>query len=275
MYDLYYHRPAPLVRRELRLEVRERMTASGQVLIPLDEESLRAAADRLVEAGTSAIAVVLLHSYANPAHELRCEELLRSWYPKVAVSVSHRIANEWREYERTSTTVVNAAIAQTVATYLTGLEQRLQDDKVRAGVHIMQSNGGMTTARRAREHAVNTLLSGPVGGAIAASRAARRESFAHALAVDMGGTSFDVSLVVGGEPQLAREAQIEGQPLLLSAIDVHTIGAGGGSIAWASAGGLRVGPRSAGAVPGPACYGRGGTEPTVTDANVFLDSPSI
>ena len=271
MYDLHYHRPAPLVRRELRLEVRERMTAAGEVLIPLDEDSLRASVDRLVAAGVGALAIVLLHAYANPAHELRCAELVREWYPELTVSLSHRIANEWREYERTSTTVVNSAIAGTVASYLAGLEQQLRAAGVDASVHVMQSNGGMTTARRARERPVNTLLSGPVGGAIAAAQSAGPENFSHALAVDMGGTSFDVSLVVGGEPQLAREAQIEGQPLLLSAIDVHTIGAGGGSVAWASAGGLRVGPRSAGALPGPACYGRGGTEPTVTDANVFLD----
>jgi N-methylhydantoinase A len=269
MYDLYYHRPAPLVRRELRLEVLERMTAAGEVLVPLDEATLREAADALVAAGADAIAVVLLHAYANPAHELRSAELLREWYPGVSVSVSHAIANEWREYERTSTTVVNAAIARTVDSYLADLEQRLRAAGVAASVHVMQSGGGMTSARRARRQPVKTLLSGPVGGAIAAAHAARAEGFSHALAVDMGGTSFDVSLVVRGEPQLAREAQIEGQPLLISSIDVHTIGAGGGSVAWASAGGLRVGPRSAGAAPGPACYGRGGTEPTVTDANVF------
>lgn len=271
MYDLYYHRPAPLVPRRLRLEVRERMTAAGEVLVPLDEDSLHAAADALVSAGVGAIAVVLLHAYANPAHELRCEQLLTEWYPGITVSVSHKIANEWREYERTSTTVVNAAIARTVASYLADLEGRLEAAGVSASVQVMQSGGGMTSARRARRQPVNTLLSGPVGGAIAAAGAARRHDYSHALAVDMGGTSFDVSLVVGGEPQLAREAQIEGQPLLISAIDVHTIGAGGGSVAWSSAGGLRVGPRSAGAMPGPACYGRGGTEPTVTDANVYLD----
>jgi N-methylhydantoinase A len=271
MYDLYYHRPAPLVPRRLRLEVGERMTAAGEVLVPLDEDSLRAAADALVSAGAGAIAVVLLHAYANPAHELRCEQLLTQWYPGISVSVSHKIANEWREYERTSTTVVNAAIARTVASYLADLEGRLGAAGVSASVHVMQSGGGMTSARQARRQPVNTLLSGPVGGAIAAAGAARQHDYSHALAVDMGGTSFDVSLVVGGEPQLAREAQIEGQPLLISAIDVHTIGAGGGSVAWSSAGGLRVGPRSAGAMPGPACYGHGGTEPTVTDANVYLD----
>ncbi len=271
MYDLYYHRPQPLVRRSRRLEVLERMNARGEVIEPLDEASLRRAADELVAAGVGAIAVVLLHAYANPAHELRCEELLSSWYPHVNVSVSHRVANEWREYERTSTTVVNAAVATTVDAYLRDLDRRLQDEGLATEVHVMQSNGGMTTARRARQQPVNTLLSGPVGGTIAAAHAARGERFQHALAVDMGGTSFDVSLVVDGQPQLAREAQLEGQPLLLSVVDVHTIGSGGGSVAWSAAGALRVGPRSAGAVPGPACYGRGGTEPTVTDANLFLD----
>ncbi len=270
MYDLHYRRPEPLVRRRLRLEVDERMTARGEVLVPLDESSLRASADVLVAAGVGALAVVFLHAYANPAHELRSEELLSEWYPDIPVSLSHRIANEWREFERTSTTVVNAAVASTVDSYLGSLERRLREEGVSAGVHVMQSNGGMTTAGRARRQPVNTLLSGPVGGALAASRAARAEGYRHAIAVDMGGTSFDVSLIVGGEPQLAREAAIEGQPLLISVVDVHTIGAGGGSIAWASAAGLRVGPKSAGAFPGPACYGRGGLEPTVTDANVFL-----
>jgi N-methylhydantoinase A len=271
MYDLHYHRPGPLVKRRLRLEVVERMSAEGHVITPLDEDSLRRAADALLQEGVRTIAVVLLHAYANPEHELRCEELLGRWYPELRVSISHRIANEWREYERTSTTVVNAAVAGTVDSYLRDLETKLNAEGVGVGIHVMQSNGGMTTAGRARRQPVSTLLSGPVGGALAASRAASENQFRHAIAVDMGGTSFDVSLIVGGEPQLAREAQLEGQPLLLSVVDVHTIGSGGGSVAWASASGLRVGPRSAGAVPGPACYGQGGVEPTVTDANVYLD----
>lgn len=271
MYDLYYHRPDPLVPRALRLEVTERVSATGEILVPLDEESLRESASQLVDEGVGAIAIVLLHAYVNPLHELRCEELIRSWYPEITISVSHRVANEWREYERTSTTVINAAVSSTIDSYLRELEQRLWREGLATEVHIMQSNGGMTTARRAKERPVTTLLSGPVGGAIAAVDAARRYKSSKAIAIDMGGTSFDVSLVVGGEPQLAREAQLEGHPLLLSVIDVHTIGSGGGSVAWASAGGLRVGPRSAGALPGPACYGRGGIEPTVTDANVYLD----
>lgn len=270
MYDLHYHRPAPLVPRRHRLEIVERMSPAGHVVTPLDEESVATAIDQLAAAGIESVAVVFLHSYRNPAHEVRCEQIIAARHPEISVSLSHRIANEWREYERTSTTVVNAAIAPTVRTYLAELEDRLGERGVTSNVHIMQSNGGMTTAARAREQPVNTLLSGPVGGAIAASNLARRAGSSSAIAIDMGGTSFDVSLCIGGRPLIAREAMLEGQPLILSVIDVETIGAGGGSVAWESAGGLRVGPRSAGAEPGPACYGRGGTEPTVTDANVHL-----
>ena len=270
MYDLHYHRPPPLVPRRHRLEVVERMSAAGEVLEPLDEDSVIAAVDALATQGIKSVAVVFLHSYRNPIHELQCEEIILGRHPELNVSLSHRIANEWREYERTSTTAINAAIAPTVRTYLAELDDRLGARGVKASVHIMQSNGGMTTAARAREQPVNTLLSGPVGGAIAAANLAGRAGYKSAIAIDMGGTSFDVSLCIDGRPTIAREAMLEGQPLILPVIDVETIGAGGGSVAWESAGGLRVGPRSAGAEPGPACYGRGGEEPTVTDANVHL-----
>ena len=270
MYDLHYHRPAPLVPRRHRLEVVERLSASGNVVTPLDEDSVKRAIDHLVAEGITSVAVVFLHSYRNPVHELRCEQIIAARHPGISVSLSHRIANEWREYERTSTTAVNAAIAPTVRHYLAELEKQIGRRGVTASVHIMQSNGGMTTAARAREQPVNTLLSGPVGGAIAASNLARRAGSSSAIAIDMGGTSFDVSLCIDGRPMIAREAILVGQPLILPVIDVETIGAGGGSVAWESAGGLRVGPRSAGAEPGPACYGRGGVEPTVTDANVHL-----
>jgi N-methylhydantoinase A len=270
MYDLQYHRAPPLVPRRHRLEVLERMSPDGHALTPLDEESVNQAIDTLVAAGIKSVAVMFLHSYRNPAHELQCERIITRRHPDVSVSLSHRIANEWREYERTSTTAVNAAIAPTVRSYLAELESELGRRGVTSSVHIMQSNGGMTTAARAREQPVNTLLSGPVGGAIAAANLARRAGSSSAIAIDMGGTSFDVSLCIDGKPLIAREAMLEGQPLILPVIDVETIGAGGGSIAWESAGGLRVGPKSAGAEPGPACYGRGGTEPTVTDANVHL-----
>lgn len=270
MYDLQYHRPPPLVARRHRLEIVERMSATGHSITPVDEDSVKQAIDALVAVGIGSVAVVFLHSYRNPAHELRCEQIIGERHPAISVSLSHRIANEWREYERTSTTVVNAAIAPTVRTYLAELEAELRSRGVRSSVHVMQSNGGMTTAARAREQPVNTLLSGPVGGAIAAGNLARRAGSASAIAIDMGGTSFDVSLCIDGKPLIKREAMLEGQPLILPVIDVETIGAGGGSIVWESAGGLRVGPKSAGADPGPACYGRGGLEPTVTDANVHL-----
>jgi N-methylhydantoinase A len=270
MYDLHYHRPPPLVPRRHRLEILERMSPDGNVITPLDEDSVDKAIDHLAADGVTSVAVVFLHSYKNPAHELLCERIISARHPAMSVSLSHRIANEWREFERTSTAVVNAAIAPTVRTYLAELEERLGQRGVASSVHIMQSNGGMTTAARAREQAVNTLLSGPVGGAIAAANLARDAGSSSAIAIDMGGTSFDVSLCIDGKPLIAREAMLEGQPLILPVIDVETIGAGGGSVAWESAGGLRVGPRSAGAEPGPACYGRGGTEPTVTDANVHL-----
>jgi N-methylhydantoinase A len=270
MYDLHYHRPPPLVPRRHRLEVVERMSPSGHVVTPLAEDSVAKAIDHLVGQGIQSVAVVFLHSYRNPAHELRCEEIISARHPEISISLSHRIANEWREYERTSTTVVNAAIAPTVRSYLAELEERLGERGVKSSVHIMKSNGGMTTAARAREQPVNTLLSGPVGGAIAAANLARRAGSSSAIAIDMGGTSFDVSLCIEGKPLIVREAMLEGQPLIMPVIDVETIGAGGGSVAWESAGGLRVGPRSAGAEPGPACYGRGGTEATVTDANVHL-----
>jgi N-methylhydantoinase A len=270
MYDLHYHRPPPLVPRRWRLEVTERMSPTGDVLVPLDEASVTSAMENLVAQGITSVAVVLLHSYRNPMHELQCEEIILGRHPGMSVSLSHRIANEWREYERTSTTVINAAIAPTVRSYLGELDERLGAKGVKASIHIMQSNGGMTTAMRAREQPVNTLLSGPVGGAIAAANLAGRAGYSSAIAIDMGGTSFDVSLCIDGKPTIAREAMLEGQPLILPVIDVETIGAGGGSVAWESAGGLRVGPRSAGAEPGPACYGRGGAEPTVTDANVHL-----
>jgi N-methylhydantoinase A len=270
MYDLHYHRPAPLVPRRHRLEVQERMSPAGGVLEPLDEDSVTRAIGQLVAAGIRSVAVVLLHAYRNPKHELECEGIINKRHPDVSVSLSHRIANEWREYERTSTTVVNAAIAPTVQSYLSELGGKLEQRGVAATVHIMQSNGGMTTAARAREQPVGTLLSGPVGGAIAAANLAGRAGSRSAIAIDMGGTSFDVSLSIDGKPQIRREAMLEGQPLIIPVIDVETIGAGGGSVAFESGGGLRVGPRSAGAEPGPACYGRGGTEPTVTDANVHL-----
>jgi N-methylhydantoinase A len=188
----------------------------------------------------------------------------------LSVTLSHEIAREWREYERASTAVMNAYIAPRVERYLTNLESGLRDRGVPATLHVMQSNGGVTTAAKARREPIQTLLSGPVGGTIGGAAIARATGRPNLLCVDMGGTSFDLSLIVDGSPTVSTETELEGLPVLMPLVDIHTIGAGGGSIAWLEAGGVRVGPHSAGAVPGPACYGRGGTEPTVTDANLFL-----
>ncbi|HEY5145425.1 MAG TPA: hydantoinase/oxoprolinase family protein, partial [Polyangiaceae bacterium] len=206
----------------------------------------------------------------NPAHELRVRALLQEACPGLSITLSHEVAREWREYERASSAVLNAYIAPRVERYLSRLGDVLEELSVPATLHVMQSNGGITTAKRAREQPIQTLLSGPVGGTIGGAALARMTDRSNLLCVDMGGTSFDVSLVVDGRPSVSTETELEGLPILMPLVDIHTIGAGGGSLAWLEAGGLRVGPQSAGADPGPACYARGGTAPTVTDANLFL-----
>jgi N-methylhydantoinase A len=271
LYDLHYRKPAPLVPRRDVLGIGGRIAADGSELTPLDEGGVRAAAARARQKNLSSIAVAFLFSYKNPAHELRAREiLLEELGDDVTVSVSHEAAKEWREYERTSSAVVEAYTGPIVRRYLLDLEARLKDRSLRVPLHVMQSSGGILTAESARRRPLQTLLSGPVGGAIAGAELSRQTGRPHLIGIDMGGTSFDVSLIVDGEPDVSAEAQLEGLPMLMSVVNIHTVGAGGGSVAWAEAGGLRVGPRSAGARPGPACYGRGGTEPTVTDANLVL-----
>ncbi|GAA0462834.1 5-oxoprolinase [Paractinoplanes deccanensis] len=267
LYDLHYRKPEPLVPRRDVLGIGGRIAADGTELVPLDEDAVRSAARRV----EGAVAIAFLFSYKNPAHELRAREILHEELgDDVTVSVSHEAAKEWREYERTSSAVVEAYTGPIVRRYLLDLEGRLADRGLRVPLHVMQSSGGVLTAESARRRPLQTLLSGPVGGAIACAELSRQTGRPHLIGVDMGGTSFDVSLIVDGEPDVSAEAQLEGLPMLMSVVNIHTVGAGGGSVAWAEAGGLRVGPRSAGARPGPACYGRGGTEPTVTDANLVL-----
>jgi len=271
LYDLHYRKPAPLVPRRDLVGIGGRIAADGQELEPLDERAVRAAAGLARRGGFGAVAVAFLFSYKNPAHELRTREiLLEELGQDFTVSVSHESAKEWREYERTSSAVVESYTGPIVRRYLIDLEQRLTDRGLSAPLHVMQSSGGILTAESARERPLQTLLSGPVGGAMACAELSRQTARPNLIGMDMGGTSFDVSLIVGGDPDVSAEAQLEGLPLLMSVVNIHTVGAGGGSVAWVEAGGLRVGPRSAGARPGPACYGRGGAEPTVTDANLVL-----
>ncbi|GAA2905575.1 hydantoinase/oxoprolinase family protein [Nonomuraea rubra] len=280
MFDLRYRKPEPLVPRQDVMEAGGRLDYRGRELEPLDEESVRAAARRARAEGFDAVAVCLLFSYADPAHEVRAGEILRAELGEdVLVVLSHEVAREWREYERTSSAVLEAYTGPVVRRYLAGVERRFAERGLGVPVHVMQSSGGLVNASYAMRHPLQTLLSGPVGGTmggVAASRLRGRGLGAdgarsrNVICVDMGGTSFDVSLVVDGRPDVNSEARIEGYPVLMPIVNLHTIGAGGGSLAYAEAGALRVGPESAGAVPGPACYGRGGARPTVTDANVVL-----
>jgi N-methylhydantoinase A len=270
IFSLKYHRPQPLVPVTDVETVGERLNVDGSIRTPLDEDDVARIVQRIEDEGIVSVGVCLLHAYTNPVHELRVRELLLQRIPTLNVSLSHEIAPEWREYERSSTTVINGYIAPQVSKYLASLIERLERQGFESTLHIMQSSGGVTTAESARAMPVQALLSGPVGGAIGGTRLAQEIGRPNLMCVDMGGTSFDASLVIDGQAVVAGEAFVEGLPLLLPLVDIHTIGAGGGSIAWLQAGGLRVGPQSAGSNPGPACYGGGGTQPTVTDANAVL-----
>lgn len=270
MYNLFYRKPTPLVRRRHIYELQERTLFDGSILTPLNDEHLAEIVEQIATGDYGSVAVCLLHAYANPEHELRVAEALRRRLPEVSVSLSHQVAREWREYERTSTTVLNAYVASIVERYLARLEAKGTEAGLHSGLHIMQSNGGIMTAAAARRHPIQSLFSGPVGGTMGGVGLREQLDSNHLLCIDMGGTSFDVSLVINGQPDVTSETYLEGFPVLMPIVNIHTIGAGGGSIAWLEAGGVRVGPQSAGAEPGPACYDRGGTEPTVTDANVVL-----
>jgi len=265
LYDLRQTKPPPLVPRALRFEVRERLDERGGVLVPLVDDDLQSVVAELRVADVESVAVCLLFSFVNPAHEKRVAEFLRA--RGYLVSASYEISPEYREYERTSTTVLNAFVAPVMGQYLERLAASLPAG---CALDIMQSNGGLVSAAVAGREAVRTILSGPAAGAIGARAVAARSGFSRVISFDMGGTSTDVCLI-DGTPSERSEGEIAGYPVRVPMLDMHTVGAGGGSIAWFDTGGvLRVGPQSAGAVPGPAAYGRGGSEPTVTDAAVVL-----
>ncbi len=272
--DLYTLAPDPfpvLVPRDRRLGVAERMRADGSVEAPLDEAAIPGLLARLDALGAEAVAVCLLHSYVNPVHEQCLKALLQAARPDLPVSLSSEISPEIREYERSSTTVLNALLVPVVKAYLDRLEQRLGQGGFHPLVFLVQSNGGVCSLRTAAEQPARLLLSGPSGGALAAGRIAHLLGKPNLVAVDMGGTSFDVSVVQGDRVSVVTQGEIDGLPVRLPMVEMRTIGAGGGSIASVDAGGrLTVGPRSAGARPGPVAYGRGGVEPTVTDANLAL-----
>jgi N-methylhydantoinase A len=270
-YDLFPPPARPLVRRRLRLPVTERIRADGVVHAPLDEDDVRLAVGALVEEGVESIAVSFVNSYANPEHELAAERVIRAAGFAGDVSLSHRVSGEYREYERTSTTVIDAYVRPRMAAYLRRLEDGLRAAGFAGTLLVTRSGGGAMTFDEAEARPFETVLSGPVAGAEGAAELARSLGLAEVISADVGGTSFDTCLITGGRPQVMYEGRVDGMPVQTSWVDVRSIGAGGGSVAYVDVGGLlRVGPRSAGAEPGPAAYGRGGAEPTVTDAALVL-----
>lgn len=271
MYDILFHKVRPLVPRRLRCEVTERINPRGDILVPLDEVETRAVVRRLCEQGIRVFAVCFLHSYANPVHEKRVGEIIHEQYPEARVSLSHTILQEFYEYERTVSTVINATIQPLMEEYLDHLWTNLRESRFRGEFLITRSAGGAMNFRQAKQMPVHTILSGPAGGVQGAIYLAQKLRLPNLISIDAGGTSFDVSLVHDGEARVRTEARLAGYKFLLPVVDLETIGAGGGSIAWIDSGNaLNVGPQSAGAHPGPICYCRGGTEPTVTDAAVSL-----
>ena len=274
-FNLFFHRPKPLVERELTFEATERTNAKGEVLIPLDVTEIEQLATVLRARGVEAVAVCLLHSYANPAHEQRIGAILRQALPDVFVTLSHEILREYREYERTSTTALNAYVGPRVQGYLRRLETYLRGARFRGKIQMMRSNGGVMSIALAQEQPVSMMESGPVAGMIGAGRLATLLGLGTCIGFDMGGTTAKTSLIIDGAAAIDEGYVIggaaSGQPMQLPVVDIVEVGAGGGSIAWADPdGGIHVGPQSAGADPGPACYGKGNPDPVVTDANLVL-----
>ncbi len=270
-FNLRVERATPLVSREHRLEVKERMTWQGDVQVALDEASVRRAAAQLRESGVASVAVSLINSYRNPAHERAVRDILAEELPDTFVTISTDIAPEYREFERTATAAANGYVGPVMRRYLARLAPRLAEAGLAAPLHLMQSNGGVISVDQAQRQPVRTILSGPAAGIVGATAVARLSGHEDIITFDMGGTSTDVALIERGQPSLSTQVEVHGHPLLVPMLDIHTVGAGGGSLAGVDAGGLlEVGPDSAGADPGPACYEAGNDRPTVTDANVVL-----
>lgn len=262
----------PLIPRDLRLEVPERMLADGSEYRALDEEALRLALRKLVAEGCEALVIHFLHAYANPAHELRAGEIAREEWPNGNITLGHALLSESREYERGVTAAVNASVQPLLRRYVERLADRLAERGYTRDLLVMNGNGGMVSARIVAEEAAKTVMSGPASGVMAAAFTGRRAGIPDLLTYDMGGTSTDVAMIRGADPAVSHEIEIEyAMPIHVPMVDVRTVGAGGGSIARVNAAGLlQVGPESAGSTPGPICYGKGGEEPTISDANMLL-----
>lgn len=271
LYDLQADKPEPLVSRDLRLEVKERILHDGRIESKLDPAEVRAAVVKLREAGVRSIAVCLLYSYVDSQHEAMVKQIIEKEHPEAFVTTSYEVMPEFREFERLSTVVVNAYLGPVMGTYLERLEPELVTSGIDVHPHINQSNGGVISFETAAQMPVRTVLSGPSSGIVGATYVSGLSGFHDLITFDMGGTSTDVSLIENGQPNISSETDVEGYPVKTPMLDIRAVGAGGGSIAWVDSGGhLKVGPQSAGADPGPVCYGLGNTAPTVTDANVVL-----
>ncbi|RUM98284.1 hydantoinase/oxoprolinase family protein [Pseudaminobacter arsenicus] len=270
-FDIRLKAPYPIVPRRRRIPITERITETGAVLTPLAEEEVRAAARRLADEGAQAVAICFLFSFLAPEHELRAREIIHEVLPSIHVSLSHEVLPKIREFERLSTTIVDAYVTPKLRGYLTNLERTLAERGYAGDFFIMRSNGGVVDVGRAAESGVQLVASGPAGGVVAASSIGAAVSDRNLLTIDMGGTSADVSLIRDGTPSVSMDSWFSRYRVAVPLVDVTSVGAGGGSIAWIDDGGaLRIGPASAGSYPGPACYGRGGTAATVTDANLIL-----
>jgi len=271
IYDFCIDKPEPLVSRNLRFEADERIDHKGGIVKRIDAEEIKQLGLALKEADIESMAICFLFSYANNEHELKARDIISKALPNIFISTSSEVLPEYREYERFSTTVLNSYVQPLVSGYLEDLKTRSKKAGILATIHIMQSNGGLMTIEAAKEKSVHILLSGPAGGVGSAVFYGNISGYENTIAFDMGGTSADISLIEKGSPKLTGEGYIGGYPAKIPMIEINTIGAGGGSIAWIDTGGaLKVGPHSAGADPGPVCYDKGGKEPTVTDANVVL-----
>lgn len=283
LYNPFFERPKPLIERRLRFTVKERMNFEGEVLKALDEEEMRIIGREIAKEGVETVAIVFLHAYANPEHEKRAKEILQQLLPNTIISASHEVNPEYREYERMSTTVVNSLLIPVVSTYLQKIGKKIEDMGDRAPLYIMQSNGGLATVEVASTMPVATIESGPATGITASAYWSRMLGIENILSFDMGGTTAKAGAVINGRPQIRSEYEIGGKvhggrivggsgyPVRFPFIDLAEVSSGGGTIAWVEGvGALRVGPISAGADPGPACYGKGGKDPTVTDANLVL-----
>lgn len=271
LYDFQARNSKPLVDRNWRFELDERIDVMGNIVKQVDEEEVKQIATILLEEEIDSLAICFINSYVNESNEKRVKELLREMAPDLSITLSCEVLPEFKEYERTSTTVANAYVLPKMKNYLTHLRKEIKEKKINSDLYVMQSNGGVINAETAINIPVRTMLSGPAGGVLSGEMVAKNTSHKNIITIDMGGTSLDTALIENEVPQFTTISEIDGKPIKIPMIEMHTIGSGGGSIAWIDAGGaLKVGPHSAGATPGPVCYGNGGKEPTVSDANAIL-----